>query len=63
MATTNDEVIEELRLIRSRLDQLAAHFFQKKTEEALLPIYDCGHRHRGHAEAAACKRAQEASAG
>jgi hypothetical protein len=52
-------VIEELRLIRTRLDQLAAHFFQVKAVEDLLHMWDCGHRHASRGEAIACKKLQE----
>ena len=56
---TNDEVIEELRLIRTRLDQLAAHFFQRQATEELFQMWDCGHRHASRGEAIACKKLQQ----
>lgn len=49
-----EAVLLELRAIRARLDQVAAVVVSERAAEELLPVYSCGHRHRGHAEAARC---------
>lgn len=60
--TTNDELLAELRAIRVRLDQLAAHFVGRQTTSELLYDWDCGHRHATRGEAVACKKRQQESA-
>lgn len=51
----HEEILEELRVLRGKLDRIAALVEGDKTRTELLPVYDCGHRHANRSEALRCK--------
>lgn len=49
-------ILDELRLIRASMDKIAALVAGEQTKAELMPVYQCGHRHRSRVEAVACGR-------
>lgn len=50
----HEDILIELRVLRGKLDQIAAMVEGDKARVELLPVWACGHRHANRREAQQC---------